>query len=485
MKDGARGRRSTVQEGEYVATVAEIILAMREAAPAGRESLAEGPTRELQGLTRELMAAMPDALAERERFDSIRERGVPLDAAELTSWLEGKTVLVTGGTGCIGSKLLAEVARYNPGRLVSVSRGLTGGWPKHARVDYLRGDVTNQAELAEVFGQARPDVVFHVAAQRDPGLAEREVQLTVSTNIFGTRNVVEAAARSGASEVICATSGKALRPYSREVYTAAKRCAEYVLARAAARGDLRVAAVRFTHVVDNSIVDDRLRSWARSGTLRIHDPATLFYAQSALESVQCMLYAGTGARRGALRIFTINDLGMPIGLLELAVGTLQQTGSASPVYLSGHDPGYETVAFPGLYDPLTAGDVSPLLSAFEAFNAEQDPIRGIDACTVALDLSRVPDDRLDRLEEASQIPGDQTQVRRALDELSWSVLDATLGALPQRALTRAARLTEPHEERLSPDHRKMLDAIRLHIAAGETAGPASVPQQAAGIPVRS
>jgi nucleoside-diphosphate-sugar epimerase len=466
-----------------VATVAEIILAMREAAPAGRESLADGPIRELQGLTRELIAAMPEALAERERFDSIRERGVPLDPAELTAWLGGKTVLVTGGTGCIGSTLLAEAARYGPARLVSVSRGLTGGWPRHAKVEYLRADVTSRAELAEVFGQVRPDVVFHVAAQRDPGLAEREVQLTVRTNILGTRNVVEVAGESGASEVISATSGKALRPYSREVYTAAKRCAEYVLARAAAQADHRVAAVRFTHVVDNSIVDDRLRSWARSGTLRVHDPATLFYAQSALESVQLLLYAGLGARHGALRIFTINDLGMPIGLLELAVGTLQQTGSASPIYLSGHDPGYETVAFPGLYDPLTAGDVSPLLSAFEAFNADQDPVCGIDACTVALDLSRVPEDRLTRLEETSMLAGDQTPVREALDELSWSVLDATLSALPQRALTRAARLTEPHEDRLSPDHRKMLDAIRQHIAARQLAGQALVPQQGAGVAV--
>ncbi len=467
-----------------MATVAEIILAMREAAPAGRESLADGPLRELQVLTQELIGAMPESIEERERFDSVKDRGVPLDTDALEAWLGGKTVLVTGGTGCLGSKLLAEVARFGPGRLISVSRGLTGGWPQHAKVEYLNADVTNRAELAAVFEQARPDVVFHLAAQRDPGMAEREVQLTVATNIFGTRNVVEVAGEFGTPDVVCATSGKALRPYSREVYTAAKRCAEYVLARAASRGEQRIAAVRFTHVVDNSIVDDRLRSWARSGTLRIHDPNTLFYAQSALESVQLMLCAGLGARRGALRIFTINYLGMPIGLLELAVGTLIQDNSASPIYLSGHDPGYESVPFPGLYDPLTAGDVSPLLSAFEAIYAEQDDVSGVDAFTVAFDFSRVPDDLLARLEQASGVDDDQAPVRRALDELSWHVLDGTLAALPQRALARAAKLTEPHEDRLSSDHRKMLEAIRQHIQAG-AAIAASVPPQASPVAVVS
>src|ERR1700722_6925770 len=455
---------------------------MREAAPAGRESLADGPLRELQVLTQELIGAMPESIEERERFDSVKDRGVPLDTGALEAWLGGKTVLVTGGTGCLGSKLLAEVARFGPGRLVSVSRGLTGGWPKHAKVEYLTADVPNRAELAAVFEQARPDVVFHLAAQRDPGMAEREVQLTVATNIFGTRNVVEVAAEYGTPDVVCATSGKALRPYSREVYTAAKRCAEYVLTRAASRGEQRIAAVRFTHVVDNSIVDDRLRSWARSGTLRIHDPNTLFYAQSALESVQLMLCAGLGARRGVLRIFTINYLGMPIGLLELAVGTLIQDKSASPIYLSGHDPGYESVPFPGLYDPLTAGDVSPLLSAFEAIYAEQDAASGVDAFTVAFDLSRVPDDLLARLEQASGVSDDQAPVRRALDELSWHVLDGTLSALPQRALARAAKLTEPHEDRLSSDHRKMLEAIRQHIQA-RAAIAAQVPPQASHVAV--
>src|ERR1700749_3874438 len=118
---------------------------MRAAAPAGRESLAEGPLRELQVLTQELMAAMPEAIGESERFDSIKDRGIALDVPATSAWLGGRTVLVTGGTGCIGSKLLAEVNRFGPGRVISVTRGLTGGWPKHANVEDMTGDVSDRA----------------------------------------------------------------------------------------------------------------------------------------------------------------------------------------------------------------------------------------------------------------------------------------------------------------------------------------------------
>ena len=444
-----------------MATVPEIIAAMAEAAPAGRQLLSEEAIGELQNLTRTLTAAKSDAVRECDRFDEIRRRCLNLDEAGLAAWLAGKTVLVTGGTGCIGSILLAELARFGPARVVSVSRGITTGWPAADYVEYIYGDVTDREGLREIFAQVRPDVVFHLAAQRDPGRAELEVALTISTNVFGTRNVAELADEFGVPDVICATTGKALRPYSREIYTAAKRTAEWVLARIAAHSDSRLTAVRFTHVVDNSIVYERLLSWASSGVIRLHGPSVGFYAQSGLESAQLMLCAGLGGRAGSLRIYAISDLGWPVSLLDLAIGTLLQSESSSPIYFSGYDAGYESVAFPGLYDPATAGDVSPLLSAFEAVFAESDYKRGVDACTAAHDFGRVSEDAFTRLELASEA-GDEGPLRAALDELSWQLLDGTLAALPQQTLTRAAQLTEPHEAGLTCDHRSMLAAIRRH-----------------------
>jgi FlaA1/EpsC-like NDP-sugar epimerase len=115
-------------------------------------------------------------------------------------------VLVTGGTGCIGSTLMTQLAARRPGRLVSVSRGVTRGWSRHEGAEYRRADVRDRAAMDELMREIRPDLVFHVAAQRDPGLAEVEVHRTVSTNVLGTRTVLSAvaAAAAGARQAVCA-----------------------------------------------------------------------------------------------------------------------------------------------------------------------------------------------------------------------------------------------------------------------------------------
>jgi FlaA1/EpsC-like NDP-sugar epimerase len=453
-----------------VVPVLDIISAMQAAAPAGRYDLADAAVAELRALTQVLMTARTDAIEELARFHEIRERRMELPEQALADWLRDRTVLVTGGTGCIGSTLMAQIARLGPRWLVSVSRGRTASWPRHPAAEYHHADVASRASLDAVFAAVRPDVVFHLAAQRDPGLAERASHLTVRTNVLGTRNVVQACERHGVSELSYASSGKALRPYSREVYTAAKRAGEWILAEAAARTQVRITASRFTHVVDNSIVYERLLGWARSGVVRLHDWQTLFYAQSALESADLLLAAGLRAQPGALRVHAIRDLGWPVSLLDLAIGTLLQVGSDSPIYFSGHDPGYERVPFPGLYDPGNAGDVSPLLNAFEAAAAEHDAHLGVDACAVRFDLSRAPVGLLATIERTCAATSGREPVRAALDKLSWHVLDAALAALPRPVLSRVALLTTPHEDQLSYDHARMLGMIRQH-AAPEGPGP--------------
>jgi nucleoside-diphosphate-sugar epimerase len=445
----------------------EIIVRMRSMIPEGRQSLNTAELRKLGDLTRALLAATPGAPAEYSRFLDIGHRTIGLPSAELQARLPGKSVLVTGGTGCIGSVLLAQLADLRPRRLVSVSRGRTDG-PRLDCAEYACADIRDLGRLTAVFGDVRPDVVFHVAAQRDPGLAEHEVHRTVTTNVLGTRNVIAAAAASGVSQVICASTGKALRPYSPDVYTASKRVAEWLLSQAAARDTASYSAVRFTHVVDNSIIHFRLLEWCQDSVIRLHSPDAAFYAQSALESAQLLLGASADGSTGALRVHSITDLGWPVGLLDMALGALARTGSAAPIYFSGYDRGYEAVPFPGLYDPETAGEVSPLMNAFEAARAERSPCPGADV--FQLDMAPVPGlaERMRALEDVcarTQQPG---PVRAALDELSWSLLDATLKAVPGQALARAAALTAPHRDSLNAGYRRLLAAIEHRMAVGES-----------------
>jgi FlaA1/EpsC-like NDP-sugar epimerase len=349
-----------------VQTASEIIAVMRDAVPPGKETLNAAETHRLRLLTRALLAARSDAQREYGRFLAHSQRSLAVPGSDLNRWLRGKTVLITGGTGCIGSKLMTEVYRQCPGRLVSVSRGSTSRWVRLGGAECVTADIRDRASLTAVFNDVRPDVVFHVAAQRDPGLAEHEVKRTVTTNVLGTRNVIAAATEFEVPQVVCASTGKALRPYSPDVYTASKRIAEWLLAQAAERGGTAYSAARYTHVVDNSIICQRLVDWCSGGVIRLHGADIAFYIQSALESAQLLLGAGLGARPGALWVHASTDLGWPISLLDLALGVLARAGSPTPIYFSGYDRGYESMSFPGLYDPLTAGDVSPLLSAFEA-----------------------------------------------------------------------------------------------------------------------
>jgi nucleoside-diphosphate-sugar epimerase len=444
-----------------VATPSEIISAMREAAPPGQRQLDDGVLGELRSLTQALIAARPDAGEEYARFLALGWRGIAVPEAELAEWFGGATVLVTGGTGCIGSTLMRQIARLRPARLVSVSRGVTSGWPSADGAEYFRADIRDASGLGAVFAEVRPDVVFHLAAQRDPGLAECEVHRTVTTNVLGTRNVVAAAEESGVSRLVFASTGKALRPYSREVYTASKRAAEWLVAEAARRGAVTCAAARFTHVIDNSIIHQRLLGWCSGGVIRLHAADILFYAQSALESAQLLLTAGIGAQPGELWAHAITDLGWPVSLLDLALGVVARTGSEAPVYFSGYDPGYESKPFPGLYDPLTAGEVSPLLSAFEAAGVQQVPGRVTDAFPLLFEPGEQLAASLLAVQDACAT-GDDAAVRAALDVLAWWLLDAMLQRVPHQALTRVAALTARFEDELSPAYRRILAAVRRY-----------------------
>lgn len=452
---------------------AEIITQMRKAVPAGLPRLGKPEAAILRDLTSALVRAKPEAAAEYRRFRDIGSRSLCLPEAELASRIDGATILVTGGTGCIGSTLMAQLAARRPARLVSISRGgeerarSAADWPRQAGAEYLRADVGSLRAVEAVIGDVRPDIVFHVAAQRSPALAETEVHRTVSTNVLGVRNVLEAASAAGTRQVVLASTGKALRPYSPEVYTASKRAAEWAAAMAA--DGMTCSAARFTHVIDNSIVFQRMLAWAKAGqhaspdtddaAIRLHSADIAFYVQSATESAQLLLLAMLGAAPGEFRVHAINDLGWPVSLLDIALGVIGSTGSAVPIYISGYDPGYEEVAFPGLYDPATAGDVSPLLNAFETAAMTTSPCPMVDS--FRLDMAPEPSapKLLHALEHRCAQTRDSDAIRHALDDLSWSLLDAALDAAAPQALARCAAHTRRYESQMSPVHRRITRAI--------------------------
>src|ERR1019366_3728224 len=129
---------------------------MREVAPPGQQVLDDETVGALRDLTQSLIAARTSAAEEHARFLSIAERGLCLPEAELAERVHGATVMVTGGTGCIGSTLISQLLIRRPGRLISVSRGVSDSRPRHASVEYRCADVRERAALDQLIGQVRP-----------------------------------------------------------------------------------------------------------------------------------------------------------------------------------------------------------------------------------------------------------------------------------------------------------------------------------------
>jgi Predicted nucleoside-diphosphate sugar epimerases len=246
-----------------VVTRATVIAEMQRIAPPGQDSLDSVTHERLRALTDALLSVdNGQAAAEHNRFNSVKQRGLELSTDRLHEQLAGKTILVTGGTGCIGTALLEELRQFNPGRVISVSRGVTVPTREVPGTEYVHADLRDKDGIESVFEATKPDIVYHLAAQRDPSLAETEIARTLSTNITGTRHLIDAARKVGTPQIVYASTGKALRPYTPDTYAASKKASEWLMADAAAAGDIVASGVRFTHVVDNSIIHKRTRKMA-------------------------------------------------------------------------------------------------------------------------------------------------------------------------------------------------------------------------------
>lgn len=409
------------------------------------------------------------------RFLHLRERTLSVDHSRLRAAIEGRVVLVTGGTGCIGTAVVRELLDYQPRGVIVVSRGRHDRWPPHAGVEYHRLDIRSAGEVDRIVREHRPDIVYHLAAQHDPGLAERRVAETLSTNVLGTMNVIRAVARLDGTHLAIASTGKALRPFSRDVYAGSKKAAEWVARQAAAQARSTMSAVRFTHVVDNSIILGRLQEWCRQREpIRLHDARSMFYIQSAREAAQLIIGSALDPIPGVLTVEAIRDLGWPMSLLDLAVGVSASTGSCSPIQVCGYEAGYESSPYPALYDPAASGDRSPLFSSLEVAALQDAPhCAAVDRLLAPALPAPAADRRVAALGRISRTRSDRDTMREAIVRAGWATLQAIVHALPDPVLSRHDHLVAGlRRATWSPDDTRIASVV-----AGELHARRSLPAE--------
>lgn len=291
-----------------------------------------------------------------------RARTLPLDRALVGDAIGGRRVLVTGGAGGVGRALVGALPDFDPARVTSVD--LVS--PSHRLADdEAVVDVTDLAALRGCFERARPEVVFHLAAQRLPGLAEHQVRRTIAANVLGTQHVVDLAAAFGVRRLVHASTGKAARYHTPDIYAGSKKLAEWMVAEAGQRGPVSAALVRFTHIVENSPVSADFDRKLATGLLRIHDPDRVMYVQSMREAV-CLLLSGAGlADQAGPALVTVRDLGWPVEVLRLALHRVVRSARRVPLCFAGLPAGYERHPFLGQMDWSGPDSPHPMVNALE------------------------------------------------------------------------------------------------------------------------
>ena len=265
-----------------------------------------------------------------------------LDAGLPRRTIAGRRVLVTGAGGSIGSELARQIATFEPARLIltdlsefnlySVDLEIAERFPGVDRVARLL-DVRDARRVDELFAGERPDVVFHAAALKHVPIVEEHPLDGIHTNVFGSRNVADAAVRHGARVMVQISTDKAVHPPN--VMGATKRLAEsYCQALDTQQRDrpegTRFVTVRFGNVLGStgSVVPLFQRQLAQGGPLTVTHPDVTRYFMTISEAVSLVLQAaGLGAEDGMpAGNIAVLDMGEPVRIADLARQMIRLAG---------------------------------------------------------------------------------------------------------------------------------------------------------------
>ncbi len=264
--------------------------------------------------------------------DLLGREPIKLDLTVMKESLEGKTVLVTGGGGSIGSELCRQIASCAPGKLIifdiyennayDIQNELKRNCPE-VNVVTLIGSVRDVSRVNSVFETYRPDYVFHAAAHKHVPLMEDSPLEAIKNNVFGTFNVVAAADHYGVKRFVQVSTDKAVNPTN--VMGATKRICEMIVQYYNRYSTTEYVAVRFGNVLgsNGSVIPLFEKQIAEGGPVTVTDPRITRYFMTIPEAVSLILTASAFAKGG--EIFVL-DMGKPVRILEMAENMIRLSG---------------------------------------------------------------------------------------------------------------------------------------------------------------
>ncbi|MEF3168063.1 MAG: polysaccharide biosynthesis protein [Deltaproteobacteria bacterium] len=342
--------------------------------------------------------------------DLLGREPVQLDTEEISRFLKGKRVLVTGAGGSIGSELCRQITMFRPQELILVDNGEYNLYqiekemntPERAvSITTFLGDVRDESRMRFIFGLTRPEIVFHAAAFKHVPLVEKNPIEGVKTNVFGTKIVTDVSREFGVEKFVLVSTDKAVNPGN--VMGASKRIAEIYCQNLNGRSSTLFITTRFGNVLGSSgsVIPLFKEQIAKGGPVTVTHKDMTRYFMTIPESCQLILQAGAIGEGG--EIFVL-DMGEPVRIVHLAEEMIR---------LSGLEAGRDIEI---VYTGIRAGEKLHE----ELFHPSETPI-GTRHPKIKLALSRAVDlrwieDRLSALEKACEAY-DIPRLRQLLTEM--------------------------------------------------------------------
>ena len=263
---------------------------------------------------------------------------VKLSQGEIRSYIKGKSILVTGAGGSIGSQIVREIFKFKPSQLVLVDVNENALYMLERDLDFEKShskeyddinyiseivSIREKDALAEVFDKYKPSVVFHAAAHKHVPLMERRPQEAIKNNVFGTKNVMDVAIEKEVERFIMISTDKAVNPTN--AMGASKRLTEIILQSKGNKYKTKFAAVRFGNVLgsNGSVIPIFKEQIKKGGPITITHRNIIRYFMTIPEAAQLVLQAGYYASEG--EIFLL-DMGEPVKIIDLATNLIKLSG---------------------------------------------------------------------------------------------------------------------------------------------------------------
>jgi FlaA1/EpsC-like NDP-sugar epimerase len=295
--------------------------------------------------------------------DLLGREPVELDISGIKGEIEGRTVLVTGAGGSIGSEICRQIIQFNPTTLLLLGHGENSIYLIERELRALQtsinlvpviADVQDRMRLEDIFTQDRPDVVFHAAAHKHVPLMEANPYESVKNNVYGTKNVAEVAHLHQVERFVMISTDKAVNPTN--VMGSTKRIAEMIVQDLGKRSETKFAVVRFGNVLGSrgSVIPLFKSQIAAGGPVTVTHPEMTRFFMTIPEASRLVIQAGILADGG--EVFVL-DMGEPVKIVDLAKNMIELSGFTEdemPIVFSGIRPGekmYEELLKDGEVDP--------------------------------------------------------------------------------------------------------------------------------------